>query len=43
VRLRLANFDQLVSLCQRAMQALQPQIVREHRFGEFMVFGFSFN
>jgi hypothetical protein len=43
VRLRLADFDQLVSLCQRAMQALQPQVVREHRFDEFMVFGFSFN
>jgi hypothetical protein len=43
VRLRLADFDQLVSLCQRAIQVLQPQVVREHRFDEFMVFGFSFN
>jgi hypothetical protein len=43
VRLRLADFDQLVSLCQRAMQALQPQVVREQRFDEFMVFSFSFN
>ena len=43
LRLRMGDFEQLVGLCQCAMKALQPQIIREERFDRFMVHSFSFN